>query len=111
MLRFKTYGATIRIGYALLPFHFSIQEIAYIDLESRFGGIYFHSDTACGVAHTSCHLANVATRVEHKVVVIAMTVFQLDVIGIDIFPDSLPGTEVEWSSTHRGNRAVGHESA
>ena len=84
MLCFKGYCRAIRVGNAFFALHLTVEEVANIHLHTRLGCEHVHHNSGLWRINRCCHLAHVTLGVEHEIVVIAMTVFQLLVVGIDV---------------------------
>lgn len=81
----------------------AVEEITRIDLNTRFCRQYIEGDTRsraieCG----SVGIVLVRGGIQHPVVVVAVSVTELDVVGVDVLPDGF-GRRIEIKGRTRGN--------
>ena len=108
MLCLHYHGAAIGINNAALTLG-GLEEVAYIELQTGLGSKHLHED-ACNLAvNGSRNLVQVATGVEHEVVVITLAVLELLVVLLDVLSHRLSGAEVEGCALNSHHCAVGHE--
>ena len=100
VLCLKTDGAPSREGCTVLSL-VAVSPVVCIDLHSRFRRIYFHCspavrfNDACGKREFALFLL-----VQHKAVVVAGSVLDLFVVGINVLSDRFRLSEVERSAFH-----------
>ena len=112
VLGFQANGGTLVVDDAFLAAQGAVKEIAGIDLYAWFIGIDFQRDAACGRSQLGCQLCNVAIRVQHPVVVIAVAVFHLlELELVNVLSHSFRGGEVHRRVFHRKNLPGGHVGA
>ena len=100
MLALKTHGAAERIGNTLLSLYGAVEEVAYIELDTGFGGEYRHNDARLGIYNLGCRTLQIAACAEHHIMVIAVAVLKLSVVSLDISAQCLGSAEVEGSALY-----------
>ena len=100
MLALKTHGAAERIGDTLLSLYSAVEEVAYIELDTGFGGEYRHHDARLGIDYLGCRTLQIAACAEHHIMVISVAVLKLSVVSLDISAQCLGSAEVEGSALY-----------
>ena len=109
MLCLKADSGVLVVDDAVLARHATVEEVAGIYLHSRLVGIDVEHDAGLGAVELASHLGDVAFRVEHEVVVVAVAVLHLLIVEIlDLLADHAGFDEVEGSAFHVHHRSVGH---
>lgn len=101
MAGFKTYGSAERIINIVFPLYVSLQSVARIDMNGRFGGINLHFPSAFGIVYP-CRRAGVITRVaESPCMIVAVYDFQLSVVVVDMLAESMRLGEIQRCTLYR----------
>src|ERR1700758_5282294 len=90
MLCFEAKCRVSRISDSSLALDRTIQEIAGIELETRFCRQHLKYTPACRVVHLGGFRQSLATAINHEIMVIAsMAQAKLLVVGVNAFADSM----------------------
>ena len=89
---------------------FSIHEVSGIELDTRFIGIYFQSDTAGRRIRLGCQNILIAVCIQHPVQVIPTPELQLLERVVNLFADSYRSTLIQRSTINRTD-TYGNQSA
>ena len=111
LLGLQADGSAMAVDDAFLSLQRAVQEIAGIDLNARFVGVHIQYDTCPGRFQCRAFLRNVTLGVEHPVVVITVSVFQLDKVAVDALADRRRRAEVHRCTLHRQYLAGRHQGA
>ena len=112
MLCLQTYGSSLIVGNAFFALYASIQEVAGVYLYAGFIGIYFQCNAALGGSQSGSRFCNISIGVQYPVVIIAITVFELNkIIFSDVLTDCFRSDKIHRSILHRNYLSGSHESA
>src|SRR5215469_6511695 len=87
----------------------SVEEVASIELDSRLIGEYFQHAPCRRLVGFGRQLYFLASALEHPILVVSVSQFQLLVVGINARPNDGRFEEVEWRASHRRQFAGGNQ--
>ena len=117
MLCLESERGAVVVCLALLACHGSVEEVAAIELNARFGGEHLHDASALGFVDHGCQFGlGCLSLVEHPVVVVAAAVAELlklflCVVVLDALADGNRSAEVHRCSLYVGNLSGGDEGS
>ena len=100
MLGFQADGAALLVNDAFFADYRAVQEVAGIDLDAGFVGIYDKPDATGRTVELAGRTVKVSVRVQAPVVVEALAVSDLVAVGGNVPADGFGGGEIEGRIGH-----------
>ena len=101
MLRLQAKGSALLVGVSTLPDDGSIEKIAGIELNCRFGRKDFHHSPAVGLAYPGGQRQALVFAVDYKGVIVSTPQLQLLIIVIDARADGRGPSEIQGRALDR----------
>ncbi len=110
MLCFKAKTYTLIIYNTTFSFDSSVEEISCVNLYPWFVGKYFNWNTADRRCKFSCYLSNVTSSVQYPIMIITVSVFQLDIIEfINVLTYQFSLCKIHWCAGNGKNFSGSHK--